>query len=172
MLDQDLEQPIVTSEPTSFEKTSSEDAVSENENRHQIYRVRTQLLSKGRTDYVLASTDLMTVRIKCYAQGGENVLHSHPGEDHTFIVLAGKARFFDKNGETAELSRNEGIMLQRGTYYKFQSCGDEPLVLLRVGAEKEKLPVNRIGLAGESLPGTSKANKHEDGVPIEGLFYE
>jgi len=172
MLDQDLEQPIVTTEPTSFEKTSSEDAVSESENRHQIYRVRTQLLSKGRSDYVLASTDLMTVRIKCYAQGGEIVLHSHPGEDHTFIVLAGQARFFDKNGETAELSRNEGILLRRGTYYKFQSCGDEPLVLLRVGAEKEKVPVNRIGLAGESLPGTSKANKHEDGVPIEGLFYE
>jgi mannose-6-phosphate isomerase-like protein (cupin superfamily) len=172
MLDQHPDQPTVLTQSTSFENSGSENTVSENENRHQIYRVRTQLLSKGRSDYVLASTDLMTVRIKCYAQGGENVLHSHPGEDHTFIVLAGKAKFFDKNGETAELSRNEGIMLRRGTYYKFQSCGDEPLVLLRVGAEKEKVPVKRIGLAGESLPGTSKANKHEDGVPIEGLFYE
>ena len=172
MLDQDLSQPTVTAESTSFEGPRTEDTASENENGHQIYRVRTQLLSKGRSDYVLASTDLMSVRIKCYAQGGENVLHSHPGEDHTFIVLAGKARFFDKNGETAELSRNEGIMLRRGTYYKFQSCGDEPLVLLRVGAQKEKVPVRRIGLSGESLPGNSKANKHEDGVPIEGLFYE
>ena len=145
---------------------------SEHESEHQTYRVRTQLLSKGRSDYVLAKTDQMTVRIKCYAQGGENVLHAHPGEDHSFIVLAGKARFFDKEGGASELGRNEGIMIPRGVYYKFQSCGDEPLVLLRVGAEKEKLPVMRVGVAGESLPGKSKANKHEDGVPIDGAFYE
>ena len=138
----------------------------------QVYQVRTQLLSKGRSDYVLANTDLMTVRIKCYAQGGENVLHAHPGEDHTFVILSGSARFFDKDGEIGMLTRNQGIMLPRGAYYKFQSCGDEPLVLLRVGAEREKIPVNRIGVDGQSLPGKSKENKHEDGVPIEGLFYE
>ncbi|MBZ8180123.1 MAG: cupin domain-containing protein [Oscillatoria sp. PMC 1051.18] len=156
---------------SSIESTNINDRVT-NSPEPQVYQVRTQLLSKGRSDYVLASTDLMSVRIKCYAQGGENVLHSHPGEDHTFVVLAGKARFFGKDGEVAELSRNQGILLPRGTYYKFQSCGDEPLVLLRVGAEKEKLPVSRIGVDGESLPGKSKANKHEDGVPIEGVFYE
>lgn len=142
------------------------------EQEHQTYRVRTQLLSKGRSDYILANTDLMTIRIKCYAQGGENVLHAHPGEDHSFIVLAGKARFFDKQGRVSELTRNEGIMLRRGVYYKFQSCGDEPLVLLRVGAEKEKVPVRRVGVSGDSLPGKSKANKHEEGVPIDGTFYE
>ncbi|WP_205127620.1 MULTISPECIES: hypothetical protein [Okeania] len=47
----------------------------------QVFQLKTQLLSKGRSDYTLAKTDLMSVRIKCYAQGGENVLHSHPGED-------------------------------------------------------------------------------------------
>ncbi|ABG51314.1 Cupin 2, conserved barrel [Trichodesmium erythraeum IMS101] len=138
----------------------------------QVFQLKTQLLSKGRSDYTIAKTDLMSVRIKCYAQGGENVLHSHPGEDHTFIVLAGKARFFGKDGEVGVFSINQGIMLPRGCFYKFQSCGDEPLVLLRVGAEKDKLPVHRIGVDGNSLPGKSKENKHEDGVPIEGLFYE
>jgi len=138
----------------------------------QTFQLKTQLLSKGRSDYVLARTDLMSIRIKCYAQGGENVLHAHPGEDHTFIVLAGKAKFFGKDGEVAELTKNRGILLPRGCYYKFRSCGDEPLVLLRVGAEKEKLKVDRIGTDGISLPGLSKANKHEDGVPIEGLYYE
>jgi mannose-6-phosphate isomerase-like protein (cupin superfamily) len=138
----------------------------------QIFQLKTQLLSKGRSDYTIANTDLMSVRIKCYAQGGENVLHSHPGEDHTFVVLAGKARFFSKDGEIGVLTRNHGILLPRGSFYKFQSCGDEPLVLLRVGAEKEKLPVNRIGVDGSSLPGISKENKHENGVTIEGLYYE
>ncbi|MEM1172191.1 MAG: cupin domain-containing protein [Cyanobacteria bacterium P01_H01_bin.35] len=114
----------------------------------------------------------MSVRIKCYAQGGENVLHSHPGEDHTFVVLAGKARFFGKDGEVGVFTKNQGILLPRGSFYNFQTCGDEPLVSLRVGAEKEKIPVNRIGVYGNSLPGKSKENKHEDGAPIEGLYYE
>ena len=138
----------------------------------QVFQLKTQLLSKGRSDYTLAKTDLMSVRIKCYAQGGENVLHSHPGEDHTFVILAGKAKFFGKDGEVGVFSRNQGILLPRGSFYKFQSCGDEPLVMLRVGAEKEKLPVNRISVDGSSLPGKSKENKHEDGVPIEGLYYQ
>jgi mannose-6-phosphate isomerase-like protein (cupin superfamily) len=138
----------------------------------QIFQLKTQLLSKGRSDYTLASTDLMSIRIKCYAQGGENVLHTHPAEDHAFVVLAGKARFFGKDGETAVLTRNQGILVSQGWYYRFESCGDEPLVLLRMGAQKEKLPINRIGPNGESLPGKSKANKHEDGVPVEGLYYE
>jgi len=115
---------------------------------------------------------MMSIRIKCYASGGENVLHAHPGEDHSFIVLAGKARFFGKDGEVAVLIRNHGILLPAGSYYKFQSCGEESLVLLRVGAEKEKMEISRIGMNGKSLPGKSKENKHEDGVPIEGLYYE
>jgi mannose-6-phosphate isomerase-like protein (cupin superfamily) len=144
----------------------------QNDLEPQLFNLRTQLLSKGRTDYTLASTDLMSIRIKCYAQGGENVLHTHPGEDHAFVVLAGMARFFGKDGETAVLTRNQGILLSKGWYYKFESCGDEPLVLLRMGAQKEKIAVNRIGPDGRSLPGKSKDNKHEDGVPIEGLYYE
>ncbi|MEM9925557.1 MAG: cupin domain-containing protein [Cyanobacteria bacterium P01_D01_bin.50] len=154
-----------------IESTESKELLC-NSPEPQLYQLKTQLLSKGRSDRILAKTDSMSVRIKCYAQGGENVLHAHPGEDHTFIVLAGSARFFGKDGEIAELNRNQGIMLPRGSFYRFQSCGDEPLVLLRVGAEKEKVPVTRVGVEGESLPGKSKANKHEDGVPIEGLFYE
>ena len=138
----------------------------------RLFRVRTQLLSRGRSDYLLASTDLMTVRIKCYAQGGENVLHAHPVEDHTFVVLEGAARFFGPQGELGVLTRNHGIMLPRGAVYRFESCGDKPLVLLRVGAEKEKIKVDRINPEGKPLPGNSPENKHEEGVPIEGRFYE
>jgi mannose-6-phosphate isomerase-like protein (cupin superfamily) len=138
----------------------------------QLFQLRTQLLSQGRSDYTLASTDLMSIRIKCYAQGGENVLHAHPGEDHAFIVLAGTARFSGQEGEIAMLTKNQGILLPKGCYYKFENCGDEPLVMLRVGAQKENLEINRIGFDGKSLPGKSKENKHEDGIPIEGLYYE
>lgn len=137
-----------------------------------VFQLRTQLLSKGRSDYMLANTDLMTVRIKCYAQGGENALHAHPAEDHSFIVLDGAARFYGKDGELAVLKRNQGIMLPKGTYYKFESCGETPLVLLRVGAAKERPKISRIKTDGKPIPGNSPENKHEEGVPIEGRYYE
>ncbi|HEX9880161.1 MAG TPA: cupin domain-containing protein [Candidatus Binatia bacterium] len=138
----------------------------------EIFRVKTQLLSAGRSDTLLAKTDLMTVRIKCYAEGGENALHAHPAEDHTFVVLDGAARFVGHNGDMGVLTRNEGIMLPKGTYYRFESCGQVPLVLLRVGAAKERPEVARINPDGAPLPGNSPENKHEQGVPIEGRFYE
>jgi mannose-6-phosphate isomerase-like protein (cupin superfamily) len=138
----------------------------------EVFQLRTQLLSKGRSDYTLASTDLMSIRIKCFAQGGENALHAHPAEDHSFIVLDGAARFSGKDGEIGVLTKNQGIMLPKGCYYKFESCGDEPLVMLRVGAQKEEIETYRIGPDGKPLPGKSKENNYEAGVPIEGLYYE
>src|SRR5438874_6075870 len=99
----------------------------------EVYRLRTPLMQQGRSDITLAQTENMTVRIKCYAAGGENALHAHAAEDHTFVVLAGQARFWGPEGEIATLGRNEGIMLPRGAYYRFESCADEPLVLMRVG---------------------------------------
>jgi len=138
----------------------------------QLFRLKTQLLSKGRSDYVLANTDLMTIRIKCYAQGGENSLHAHPAEDHAFVVLDGAARFVGKDGEIGVLEKNHGIMLPRGVYYRFESCGDTPLVLLRVGAARERPKVSRVKPDGQPIPGDSAENKHEEGVPIEGHFYE
>ena len=144
----------------------------ENGKSPQLFRLKTQLLSKGRSDYVLANTDLMTIRIKCYAQGGENALHAHPAEDHAFVVLDGAARFVGKDGEIGVLERNQGIMLPRGVYYRFESCGDVPLVLLRVGAARERPKVSRVKPDGQPIPGDSPENKHEEGVPIEGRYYE
>ncbi len=137
------------------------------------FRVRTPLASKGRLDSVLAETEMMQLRIKCYAEGGENVLHAHTDEDHSFIVLQGQARFHDGEGNSQVLGRNEGIMLPVGAKYYFQSCGNEPLVLLRVAARtKERPAVRRIAPDGSPLPGHTAANKHEDGVIIPGAFYE
>ncbi len=138
----------------------------------QIFQVRTQLLSKGRSDYTLARTEAMSVRIKCYAQGGENVLHTHPGQDHTFVVLAGRAKFYGIDGEVTELTRNQGILLPEGFYHYFSSCGDEPLVMLRISAEKRKVKARRIGIDGKPFVGKTQENNYEEKVPIEGLFYE
>ena len=138
----------------------------------QIFKVRTQLLSQGRSDYTLARTKAMSIRIKCYAQGGENALHTHPGQDHTFIVMAGKAKFYGVDGEVTELTRNQGILIPEGFYHYFSSCGDEPLVMLRISAEKRKVPARRIGIDGKPFKGRTQENNYQEKVPIEGLYYE
>src|SRR5882672_6575759 len=54
-----------------------------------FFKMRAQMLAKGRTNTPLARTDNMWAILKVYASGGENGLHTHPNEDHTFIVLQG-----------------------------------------------------------------------------------
>jgi quercetin dioxygenase-like cupin family protein len=138
----------------------------------QVYTVRTPLLRQGRLDTVLAQTDTMQVRVKCYAAGGENALHTHPSEDHTFVVLAGKARFWGKDGEVATLGRNQGIMLPANCFYWFESCADEPLVLLRIGAKTMSEKKERMGPDGRPLPGGSLENKTVPVILMEDAYYE
>ncbi len=61
-----------------------------------FFKMRAQLLDQGRTNTALARTDNMWATLKVYASGGENGLHTHPHEDHTFIVLQGSARYYDR----------------------------------------------------------------------------
>ncbi len=149
----------------------------------QYFRLRTALLEKGRTHRVLASTGVpehaMNVAIKCYAEGGENAFHTHQHEDHTFIVLQGRAIFHQPDQPDRELGRNEGILLPGGTFYKFEAVPGEPLVLLRVGNQYkpiegsgERAESDRVAPDGSPLLGHSKENLHVDGVPIPGAFYE
>lgn len=150
----------------------------------QIFRLRTQLLEKGRTHTILASapkdrTGGMNVAIKCYAEGGENVFHAHKLEDHTFVVLQGRARFCQPDSPPTELGRNEGILLPAGALYRFESCGDEPLVLFRVGnvfqpvgGEVKPSASQRTSPDGSELNSRSAANRHEEPVVMEGAWYE
>lgn len=142
------------------------------EAKAEFFKVRTPLLSQGRLDTVLSETPRLRVWVKCYAEGGENALHAHTNEDHCFVVLQGRARFYDRAGNSREIGRLEGIMLPRGTFYWFQSCGDEPLVLLRVGALYSDEPNRRIRPDGALLPGDSPENKTVPPVVIPGAFFE
>jgi mannose-6-phosphate isomerase-like protein (cupin superfamily) len=137
----------------------------------KTFRLRTPLLDQGRLDTVLANTDMMQVRIKVYAEGGENALHTHLAEDHTFVILQGKARFYDRQGVTGELGRYEGILLPRGAFYKFESCGDEPLVLLRVGSKHPNMHNERVDIEGVPLPGNSIENGHVEAIYREGAYF-
>ena len=135
----------------------------------EVFTLKSQLLSEGRTDRVLAQTELLKLRLKVYAEGGENGLHAHHDEDHSFVVLDGQATFYDKDGKETIVNQYEGIMLPRGTLYRFESSGDRNLILIRVGAGRRADGNYRLGPNG--VPLTREENRHIDGVPIPGKFF-
>lgn len=111
-----------------------------------FFRMQAQLLDAGNTETPLAVGEHLWLKIKVYAKGGENRLHAHPFQDHSFIVLAGRACFHGPQGERRELGPNDGILLPKGCFYWFQTISEEPLVLLRAGATvaPDKHPDTRI----------------------------
>lgn len=138
-----------------------------------VFNLSAQLLDQGRTDTVVAAAEDLIVRMKVYASGGENELHAHTGEDHTFMILQGSARFFGPQGEETELGQYQGIMLPRGAFYRFYATSKEPLVMIRVGSpnpRKQKVPY-RINIDGSELRGDSKENKSVPVVFREGAYF-
>ena len=156
-----LDQPQMT--PPSL--TGKEMVARESElilnTKPTVFSLKGQMLMQGRTDSVLAATDNLTIRLKVYASGGENELHAHPYEDHSFMILQGSARFFGPENEEIELSQYQGIMLPKGNLYKFFATSDEPLVMIRVGnpAHKNMKSPNRVNQEGNEMKGDSKENK-------------
>jgi mannose-6-phosphate isomerase-like protein (cupin superfamily) len=80
-----------------------------------FFKLEAQLPQQGRTDTPVAASEKMWVVLKTYAADGENGLHAHPNEDHTFVVLQGEATFFGPNDETRTIGKNEGVLLPHGT---------------------------------------------------------
>ncbi len=132
------------------------------------FTLRTPVLKQGRSDMILSATENHWVQLKCYASGGENALHSHTHEDHTFVILQGEAIFHGPKGEVARLRRNQGITIPKGHLYKFHASGEENLILLRFGAMdkdcKDKLA--RLDEHGNDLDGFSPHNAPAD-VPMD-----
>jgi quercetin dioxygenase-like cupin family protein len=138
-----------------------------------FFKMRAQMLEQGRTNTLMSRTDNMSVILKVYASGGENGLHTHPNEDHTFLVLQGKARYYDADGGYRDVGKHEGIMLPAGAYYWFEAISEEPLVLVRIGCRVGPEDVDgRLNIRGEAMPGDSKENKQEPVVYREGEFFE
>ena len=93
----------------------------------------------------------MWVVLKTYASGGENELHAHPHEDHTFVILQGAAKFYGPNKEERIAKAGEGVLLPAGTFYWFHVTSDEQLVMLRIGAQASQGDrFRRIDIKGET----------------------
>jgi mannose-6-phosphate isomerase-like protein (cupin superfamily) len=140
----------------------------------KVVQLRTQLVREGHTRDLLAETDLMTLRIHCYAPGiGENALHAHTKEDHIFIVLQGTAQFnTGRDGKTVvNAARNHAVVLPAGSYYQFCNSGQESLVMARIGAGSDKAD-QRLNPDGSAIPGRAQEHGAAKPVTIEGAFFE
>jgi mannose-6-phosphate isomerase-like protein (cupin superfamily) len=136
------------------------------------FDLKAQLLDQGRTMDLLAKSEMMAAHIKVYAEGGENGLHTHDHEDHIFVVLAGEATFRTGVAEQERVvSKFQGIMLPKGAYYRFESSGDENLVLLRVGAQLPGTSHDRTKPDGSPIPGDSPDNKQVPVVRRPGKYF-
>jgi mannose-6-phosphate isomerase-like protein (cupin superfamily) len=132
-----------------------------------FFALQAQLPTEGRTNIPMAASDSMWVVLKTYASGGENELHTHPNEDHTFVILQGKAKFYGPAGEEKIIGKDEGVLLPRGSFYWFHCCSEEPLVMVRVGAASGDAPTSerfkRIDIDGKTMEGDDPRNKQ---VPV------
>ena len=139
----------------------------------QVFDLGIEILAHGKKSEMKAKSNLMTVMMKCHAEGGENSLHTHATEDHVFVVLQGEATFhLGLEENEVVLHRYQGLMIPMGTYYRFQSTGDENLIQIRVGAAtEENALMDRRNVRGEWLDPMSEEDHWVTPEPIPGRFF-
>jgi mannose-6-phosphate isomerase-like protein (cupin superfamily) len=100
----------------------------------QKFSLRTPYMKQGRITQLVAETENMRIHTKINYEGGENEIHTHLDEDHSFIVLEGQMSVFDEKGNELKIEKYQGVMLPKGAYYRYLNTGKDNLVVLRIGA--------------------------------------
>ena len=97
----------------------------------------------------IAKTDLLRVGVQVVRKdGGETNMHAHPSLDTTWMVLAGRARFYGYGDVViAEPGKHEGVNIPRGVPYWFESISDEPLEILHITATDPNAKNERVNYA-------------------------
>jgi mannose-6-phosphate isomerase-like protein (cupin superfamily) len=107
-----------------------------NKTQAKVFEFINDEILAGKGDLILPGSDDLSGVIKRYVEGGENKMHCHPTEDHTFYILQGAAEFRLESDENIIAAKKfDAVYLPKGTNYWFHSSGDEKLVMLRVGTE-------------------------------------
>src|ERR687897_2758282 len=100
--------------------------------RAQLFSLKTPYMQQGRVTQLVAETSNMWIHTKINAEGGENEIHTHLDEDHSFIVLEGEMTVFDEKGNEIVVRPYQGILLPKGAYYRYLNTGAGNLVVLRI----------------------------------------
>jgi mannose-6-phosphate isomerase-like protein (cupin superfamily) len=135
----------------------------------KLFSLRTPYMKQGRITQLVAETENMWIHTKINFEGGENEIHTHLDEDHSFIVLEGQMSVFDEKGNELKVGKYQGVMIPKGAYYRYLNTGPENLVVIRVGAGIKGKPQGgedmRVRPDGKPLPAYSAENKTVE--PIE-----
>jgi mannose-6-phosphate isomerase-like protein (cupin superfamily) len=130
------------------------------------------LLASGATMRSLGTAENLWAHVKVYSTGGENGMHCHDVEDHCFVVLQGESTFQFGDGSTLVARPFEGVMLPKGTFYRFRANPVGNLVMIRMGGAQVTSPDDidpkygapreitrqRIGVDSQYFDGESAAN--------------
>ena len=131
--------------------------------RTQKFSLRTPYMKQGRITQLVAETENLWIHTKINYEGGENEIHTHLDEDHSFIVLEGQMSVFDEKGNEIKVGKHQGVMIPRGAYYRYLNTGSENLVVIRVGAGIKGQPQGgvemRVRPDGKPLLSSSEENK-------------
>lgn len=129
----------------------------------QKFSLRTPYMKQGRITQLVAETENMWIHTKINYEGGENEIHCHLDEDHSFIVLEGQMSVFDEKGNEIKVEKYQGVMIPKGAYYRYLNTGSENLVVIRVGAgtkgQKQGGEEMRVRPDGKPLLALSEENK-------------
>ena len=109
---------------------------TENKTAVKVFTFLNDEILAGEGDLMLPGSDELYGVVKRYSIGGENRMHTHPTEDHTFYILQGEGSFhFEKDENVVVAGRYDAIFLPRGSHYWFESTGAEKLIILRTGTQ-------------------------------------
>lgn len=157
-------------------KATAATRVQENETpRAQLFSLKTPYMQQGRVTQLVAETSNMWIHTKINAEGGENEIHTHLDEDHSFIVLEGEMTVFDEKGNEIVVRPYQGILLPKGAYYRYLNTGAGNLVVLRIGAGVRNKPQtgqpSRVRPDGREILGESVENKTLPPIEMPGKFF-
>lgn len=141
----------------------------------KVFSLKTPYMKQGRITQLVAETENMWIHTKINAEGGENEIHTHLDEDHSFIVLEGQMSVFDEKGNEMEVKPYQGVLIPKGAYYRYLNTGEGNLVVLRIGAGIKGQPQGgeemRVRPDGRPLPAYSAENKTVPPIEMPGKFF-
>jgi mannose-6-phosphate isomerase-like protein (cupin superfamily) len=143
--------------------------------RAYTFSLKTPYMKQGRVTQLVAETENMWIHTKINAEGGENEIHCHRDEDHSFIVLEGEMSVFDETGRELKVEKYQGVMIPKGAYYRYLNTGAGNLVVLRIGAgvkgQAQGGEAMRVRPDGQPLLAGSVENKTLPPIEDAGKFF-
>ena len=105
--------------------------------------------SQGRAKKIvhLARAGVLDLHVQIVDKGGANNLHMHTNCDEAFLVLEGRVRFYGQNDVVIqECGALEGVVIPAEAPYWFESIGETPLQIMRIGGTHLGMKEKRVNL--------------------------